>query len=118
MYLGDAPVFNRESLDSAVGNIIGNLRRHSDTLRDVKVGMDANGIEHTPEQVVKHQADSKEMSAVADWAEKEHAAGNFKVGDGLTRNFVVFNPKDIEIRTWDGRLLEQVDHNPFDVTRP
>jgi len=64
------------------------------------------------------QANASKIRDLIDWTNKEHAAGNFKVGDNINRNYVVFNPKNVEIRTWDGRPLEPVDYDPFDVTRP
>jgi len=65
-----------------------------------------------------HPDSAAKMNALIDWTQKEHAAGNFKVGTGERYNYVVFNPKNVSIRTWDGRPLEPVDYDPFDVTRP
>jgi len=66
------------------------------------------------------QANAAKMRDLIDWANKERTAGNFKVGDNINRNYVVFNPKNVEIRTWNGRPLEPMEegYNPFDVTRP
>jgi hypothetical protein len=50
---------------------------------------------------------------LADWVDSEHAAGKFSIGDNRTRNFVVFDPKNLEIRTWNGRQLTPVEGNPF-----
>jgi len=55
---------------------------------------------------------------LANWVESEHKAGRFDIGSNRTRNFVVFDPKNLEIRTWNGRRLEPVEGDPFDVTRP
>jgi hypothetical protein len=39
--------------------------------------------------------------------------GNFELHDPRTRNYVIFNPKNLNIETWDGKKLQPVDHDPF-----
>src|SRR5262249_30100117 len=56
---------------------------------------------------------------LANWVESEHKAGKFDIGSNRTRNFVVFDPKNLEIRTWNGRLLEPSTlANPFGEPMP
>lgn len=51
----------------------------------------------------------------ADWLEQEHRAGNFSLNDNnRTRNFVTFNPDNLEIKTWNGVPVESIDFNPFE----
>jgi|SRR5215469_248245 len=87
---------------------------------DEMVNHSLDFMQHTKEDIIKggQLENLNKMNALIDWTQKEHAAGNFKVGDNINRNYVVFNPKNLEIRTWDGRVLDPVDHDPFDVTRP
>jgi hypothetical protein len=56
----------------------------------------------------------KTANDAADWLEREHAAGRFSLDDNKrTRNFITTNPKNLQIRTWNGVPLEPVPHDPF-----
>lgn len=49
-----------------------------------------------------------------DWMQQEKEAGRFSLDDNKrTRNFITTNPKNLQIRTWNGIPLEPVEHNPF-----
>jgi hypothetical protein len=92
-------------VNTAINESLGMMNRHIDSLKG-EVSGGAEGISN--------------LKNLIDWTSKEHAAGNFKVGDTGKWNYVVFNPKNVEIRTWDGRPIEPMPegHDPFDVTRP
>lgn len=42
-----------------------------------------------------------------------HSRGKSVAPENKTRNFVIFNPADVEIRSWNGRPLMPVEHDPF-----
>src|SRR5215471_356378 len=106
------------SLDEAITNLTGSMRKHAGEMLEHEVGMGPDGIERTPQDIARYNEDSRSLKDMSDWVDKEHAAGNFSIGDGRTRNYVMFDPKNLEIMTWNGRKLEPVEGDPFDVTRP
>src|SRR5215469_6267410 len=117
-YLRDFPIYGR-NLDEDIGIITNQLRvAGGDRIRDLDKFDAVLRQNLTPEEVDGLRQKSMSYHSMADWVEKEHKAGNFRVGSNLTRNYVIFDPKNLEIRTWNGRKLEPVDHDPFDVTRP
>jgi hypothetical protein len=61
-------------------------------------------------EVIEHAKNSEDL---LNWIDKEHQAGNFSIGDSRTRNYVLFDPRHLEIKTWNGIPLTPVDHDPF-----
>jgi hypothetical protein len=88
------------------------IKHNNDLLDAPDVGMAYNFLENKPIEgdlnstigntVSNLREGTPDHNALADWIEKEHAAGNFGVGDGLTRNYVIFNGNNLNIDTWDG----------------
>jgi hypothetical protein len=114
-YLKDYPALMYSqggSIGDEVNFVTKNVRENADkTIRTAGYYSDANTTN-------RMRGEGVDLHRLADWVDSEHAAGKFSIGDNRTRNFVVFDPKDLEIRTWNGRPLEPVEGDPFDVTRP
>jgi hypothetical protein len=73
-----------------------------------------NSVYMHPEDAMENMQNQIGMKReLLDWIDKEHEAGNFSFGDARTRNFVVFDPKHLDIRAWNGRPLTPTSVNPF-----
>jgi len=115
-----------DSLEKEVGmvksNISVDMRGALNNIEKIKADIKrdpSSAIYNDPEgYLIREQARLQQLRNLSNWIDNEHAAGNFHFADTRTRNFVVFDPKNLEIRTWNGRLLTSVEGDPFDVTRP
>lgn len=101
MHLANTPTYGRtldEELDSAQTFIKG--------LPDTEAGK--SGQYGTPQQ----------LQDLSNWIDKERAAGNFSLEDPRTHNFVIYNPKNIDIMTWNGIPLTPVEGTPPGLPDP
>jgi len=124
-HIGNLKFSQGTPIDTALDEIKGKLKadiesdtafmgEHYKELRD-KYGYIQEDIDRVKASgtFAKTEATVEANKKLLDWIDKEHGVGNLELKDRRTRNFVVFDPKNLEIRTWNGRRLEPVEGDPF-----
>lgn len=100
--------FHTTQLDTAMNDLYGDIRNHIKYTQD-----DLNMPGASKSEMTKAQNNINTLQSTMDWFQKEHEAGNFKLNDPRTSNYVVFDPRNIQIKTWNDQPLEPVNHDPF-----
>jgi hypothetical protein len=107
-------------LDTGVRSLTYSLRHRADQ-QEIQLEIDADhGIEITPQMERRAEVMRKQLNDQADWVEQQHKEGHFSLNDTRTRNFVVFDPKDIEMKTWNGIPVKSLGEgeDPFSGGAP
>lgn len=98
------------SLDDVVKERLRMLKREADTANDYYQNYDPGPKKDA--SLARLQG----LNAAMDWVRNEHAAGKFSLHDDRTRNYVIFDPKNLDIKSWSGVPMTPVEGDPFATT--
>jgi hypothetical protein len=100
-------------LDESVRNLTSNLREQADQYGKFADFARTAPALHREGSLPRFTRMRDQFNDMADWIEQEHQNGHLSVGDNRNRNFVVYDPRNLQIQTWNGIPASHIDYDPF-----